>query len=282
MRKRHDTPETSRALFWLAFVLALVLAGISTQGEAQTVQRWAVNPSVKYDATGSPYSANHVEAAIEEAIWVWETSIPSLDINYVGLTLGPVENAVITFKWNDPIAHWNLTGNLLSKGAEQKWTYLDNGLIAKSVIFLNTAYFEGGIDACQMTVFSHEFGHALGLNGHSDNPDDLMYYATEHCRYVPTDNDVSLLGYQPTACHAILTRENDISVPFLGGFLKKQEGAAWELESLTSTSPRSCNTVTMDSQGVITMTDVRSITGNLSLVILSPIADNTWSLTWAE
>lgn len=34
-------------------------------------------------------------------------------------------------------------------------------------------------------VAAHEFGHALGINGHSDNPEDLMYTADTTNANVP-------------------------------------------------------------------------------------------------
>ena len=261
-------------LTWIAWI---------EEAKAQTVQQWAVTPSVKYDHTGSPYIQSHVEAAIEEAIWVWESRIPGLDINYVGLTLGPVERAVITYKWETLQDYLAINNNPLSKAVERTWTYLDNGLISRSVIHMNTVYFQNGIDACQMMVFSHEFGHALGINGHSSNADDLMYFAPAHCRYMPTDNDLVVLGKQPATCHSVLTRENDIYVPDLNGFLAYQGDNIWSLAYMgDNPHEQGCNRATMSPEGVITLIDVQSIGATLQAVVLVPIGDNTWSLGWAE
>lgn len=45
---------------------------------------------------------------------------------------------------------------------------------------------------------AHEFGHALGIDGHSDDPADIMY---------PTLHHTLLVGGLPPPTHAITPRD---------------------------------------------------------------------------
>lgn len=279
--------ERKLGLKWIAVMCVIAMALMSIiELKAQTVQTWAVRPSVKYYGEGSPYSQAEAEEAIREAVWAWSSRIPALNIRYVGMTLAPIERAVITYQWKSLEDYLKIINNPLSQAAEQKWTYLDTGYISKSAIYLNLAYFSGSVDACALTVMSHELGHALGLSWHSPNPDDLMYYAPAHCRYMPSDNDIKLLGHTPATCHAVLAHDYGIYIPDVMGksaMLQYQGGEVWKLEYLKDNPhSRGCQTVSVDDNQIITITDLQGYTGRFSSVILSPIADNTWSLQWAE
>ncbi|MFA5387885.1 MAG: hypothetical protein WC322_05910 [Candidatus Paceibacterota bacterium] len=155
-----------------------------------------------------------------------------------------MQNAIITFQWLSAVDHFNISGSIFAEGVEQTWIYTNSGKVAKSVISLNVSYLSSGIDACAMVVFSHELGHALGVTGHSSNPDDLMYYAPSHCRPVPTDSDVSLSGHIPSTCHAEITQDYDIFVPEIYGkeaYLRYEGDFTWSLSYLADKLPRSCS-----------------------------------------
>lgn len=286
-RIKRDPRRAGNAPLILALIVAVAMLGLSvlaSRAEAQ-VQQWAAKPSVSLDNAGAPYVSVHVESGIEEVIWAWSSRMPNMQLKYIGLTLGPVENAVITYKWLDPVAHMNLTGSLLTPAAEQKWTYIDNGFIARSVIYLNAAYFKGGLDRCQLTIMSHELGHALGLNGHSPDPQDLMYYAPAHCRYTPTDNDIALTGKASSTCHAILTRDNDISLPDIAGqqaYLRYQGNQEWKLEHVAEKKSRGCNGATFNQDtGAIHLPDLQSSQHRYS-ARLESIGADVWRLNYAE
>ncbi len=51
---------------------------------------------------------------------------------------------------------------------------------------------------------AHEFGHALGINGHSPDPDDLMYYSSSSSRGV-TARDVNTLS----TAYGVLARRSE-------------------------------------------------------------------------
>jgi len=284
MRRKMRELDHARWIFTISTIVVCVLLLI---GDAITQQshQWAYSPSVKLDNTGGPYASIHVESAIEEVIWLWSSRMPEKEIKYIGLTLAPIENAVITYKWASPLDHFLLTGNLLSPAAEQKWIYVDNGLIARSVIHLNTAYFRGGIDRCQMKAFSHEFGHSMGADGHSENAEDLMFWAPSHCRYAPTDNDILMTGYSPSTCHSVLTRENDIFVPDIAGqqaYLRYQGEHVWKLEYTSEQLSRSCRSAEFDrNTGTILLHDLQS-SQHRYFARLESIGIDTWRLNYAE
>jgi len=241
MRNRDDTPETNRAFIVLTTILCVFMLFLNSHVEAE---EWAVTPQVKYIDSGSPYESAIVEDAIEQVVWSWNNSIEGLNLNYAGLTLPPVQNAIITFQWLNAVDHFNISGNIFAMGVEQTWIYTNSGKVAKSVISMNVDYLSDGIDACAMVVFSHELGHSLGVTGHSTNPDDLMYYAPAHCRPVPTDSDVRLSGHIPSTCYAELTQDYDIFIPEIYGkqaYLKYDGNFTWSLSYLADKLPRSCS-----------------------------------------
>ena len=244
------------ALLLLAIALHVALLAVDAYG----ADRWAVAPKVKYIHEGSPIESYQVEEAIRQVVWSWRGRIPKLEISYAGMTLGPAENAVITYRWHGLAEHIQLTGSFLSKGAEQTWISLDTGLTVRSVIFLNSAYFEKGIDDCAMMAFSHELGHALGVRGHSSDPNDLMYYAPSHCRPTPTDSDVLLAGHTPTTCYTEMTKDYDLFIPEISGkeaYLEYEGGHTWRLSYLADTPTRGC----LDNRFNV-------VTGELRLVVI--------------
>lgn len=222
---------------------------------------WSVTPNVAYMESGSPVETALIEEAIEYVVWSWNSRIPTLDMKYVGLTLGPIESAIITYRWLGPFQHFELTESFSAKGVEQTWIYIDNGLIARSLISMNTGYFEKDFGNCELMTFAHELGHAIGGIGHSANPNDLMYWAPAHCRPTPTDSDVRYLGYTPATCHTEMLNNYDLFIPEIYGkeaFLKYEGGMIWSLEYLNDKLPRSCSVSEYSAaQGELRLTNVK-------------------------
>lgn len=269
--------ERKIGLAWLA-ALSIVGALVTYEGDAQN-QRWNVSPQVSYTADGSP--ADDVEAAIEYAIWTWESRL-DLDIQYV-MTPAPVQRAVITFQWVTGLQMYDLRKNFTTKGLTQSWFYVDGTGMAKASVSLNADYFSGDIDACEMLAVAHELGHAIGILEHSSRPEDLMYWAPSHCRYIPTATDLSMTKYRQTSCHAEYNREGDIYIPSIAGhraMLKNLGDNQWNLVYLERDGSV-CASTSIDEDLHITLNDIRSPILTV-MAEFDYIGSNTWALIYAE
>lgn len=281
MKIRRDTPETSRAFFVLAVICFALVAFLSLASGA--TPKWHDTPPVEYINEGSPVDSEKVEEAIDYVVWSWGSRIPELELRYVGLTLGPISNAVITFRWLSVLDHFTLTDNLFAVGAEQKWVYLDSGFIARSVISMNAGWFSGDIDSCDLTFFSHELGHSLGA-GHSLNSEDVMYYAPAKCRPTPTDADIRLTGNVPTTCYTEMTKDYDLFIPEIQGkeaYLRYEGEFIWKLDYLADKIPRDCREASFNWASGELQIDVKGRNAGYS-ARFQQISDDKFQLVYAE
>jgi len=248
---------------------------------------WPVMPGIEHNPAGAPKSFDAAELAY--TAWSWSERIDR-PLHFIGNTTstGGSSTGKITVNWIDAFQMLATGRDVFTKGFARVWYYLETGIIAGAEVYLNSTILEG---KCRIQAAAHEVGHSMGALIHSNNDHDVMYStgATD-CRYAISAADVSLLQYGRHTCHAELTMEHDIYLPNVkhegvrkSALLKYQGNMVWKLGPMKAIEDsRECSIASMDSAGVTTITDLRGVGGRLTKVKLAPMADDTWSLAWAE
>jgi len=245
------------ALKWmLVFSVMLVAMEFMQKAEAQqNPYRWITSPTVSfYETPGFPsgVSAAEWESAIKYAAWSWGTRTGIGAPEFLGEGIfGPQGH--INIRIATPI-EYILNGGKADQGAVTKWSFYTNTAWMYSAnILLNGAYFDGPvIDRCEMLTLVHEFGHAMGVIGHSSDGNDVMALRRDHCRYALTGADVEWIDMfnSDQTCYAELTRENDIYIQGLDGFrvmLAAISDDIWQLVYLEPTDDLYCPVATLDA-----------------------------------
>ncbi len=98
------------------------------------------------------------QAIAQEGFDQW-VEYSGLRIRYV--VVESTENAQVVVRFN-PGTRDGLT----------RYTYRSNGLLVRAEVSIGV---KGNSAVDIRSVAAHEFGHALGIGGHSDNPADMMY-----------------------------------------------------------------------------------------------------------
>ena len=81
-----------------------------------------------------------------------------------------------------------------------------------------------------------------------DDPLAVMYAMQEHCNYALTAADFNMVRVKKQTCHAELTAEGDISIPYIDGYsarLTMVEEYRWKLDSLVPAA-EGCASVEID------------------------------------
>lgn len=141
------------------------------------------------------------QKAVQEAIAVWQPYIPMRQINnqeeadIIILRQSPVLKAKI----NPETGLYNLPRNRAATTRVRFSLSQDNPPILKHQMAIEVSPHQ--TQEYLISNISHEIGHALGIWGHSDSPQDLMYYA--HTREIPSlsSRDINTLKkvyQQPT------------------------------------------------------------------------------------
>jgi hypothetical protein len=136
--------------------------------------RWKRLPvRVFFDASSAGY-AEERKRIVLAGFDQWTKATNSV-IRYVLVGSEARADVVVRF---EPVAFLSTNPRTLG----ETYLSLHNGWVVRARMTLAV----GDVRPDELTyVAAHEWGHALGINGHSDDPDDLMYAAT--FRYVYPD-----------------------------------------------------------------------------------------------
>lgn len=172
---------------------------------------------VYHNPAGSPLPEYTAQGVIEYAAWSWQQRT-GLDINYKGLTTEAQIDGAIVVQWADQLHMMIQSRSLFAAGITSYRYYPASGnLVSAKVVLLDKEWREDWRKAAQTIM--HEFGHAIGINTHSDDVNAVMYaYAQTGGRYALTAADAMMTAYAANVCHAELNPHGDVYIPNIMGY----------------------------------------------------------------
>lgn len=242
-------------------------------------RKWLGSANIYHNTSGAPEG---YQSLIEYGAWSWSQRTGA-SVNYIGETTSQGgQDGRITVVWIDAFEMYDLRGSFSTKGVANYWYNTNTGEILGVRIYINSTMYESADDESRQVTFNHELGHALGVT-HSSTYSDVMYTYGGNT-YALSYNDVYRAEYGDYTCHAELTKENDIYIPYAAGMsaLLRFDGVnRWTLDEYEF-SDGVCSTVTLDSEGALVFTDVRGIGMSLTYVRMISVGADTWELEYAE
>lgn len=139
-------------------------------------------------------------AAVRQAFAPWQSA---LGINPLFVETPTPENAQVMLKWVNGIGTQGQSvkdsqgrqGTAYTAGI----TYPDVGPegLERMTVEITTANIVQQAQPPKViaSIATHEFGHVLGLMGHSDHPEDIMYAQTEHFNAALSDRDINTVRH---------------------------------------------------------------------------------------
>ncbi|MDT8398013.1 MAG: matrixin family metalloprotease [Pseudomonadales bacterium] len=268
------------------FAVLIALLALCNWPQESGAASWQQAPEVVYLDTGSPLSAQEVEAAIEYAIASWSARI-ELQMHYSRLAADRgFQAGKIVIRWVDTLEMIRNGSDILSQGASKRWVYPSTGAIAGVEIFLHReAFRQRRSDSCFRHTVLHELGHALGI-GHLPEKTSVMYASLGACQHTLSTEDIAAAPYPHKICHAELLANKDIYVPLINinaqsfaGRLRYMDGF-WSVTELRKVSNHpECNDSYL-AAGNLILNKVWT-QDQLWKVELSPVGNGDWILDLA-
>lgn len=236
-RLRKLRRDAMQLIFWLSvgFIAVLVTAtaaradtvelvpvGIGSrtvlaQGD-NSVLTWPAGITRLYhNPAGSPLAPDTAEAVLRYAAWSWSQRT-GLIIDYMGTTTQAQIDGAIVVRWISAL-DMILSRGVFTRAYTSNRYYPHSNELVSSEIILKASDWSGSLYNARRDAQTliHEMGHAIGINGHSDNVSAVMYPSQQSGRYALTVYDVRMAGYQQHICHAELTPHGDVYIPAIMG-----------------------------------------------------------------
>lgn len=236
-RLRKLRRDAIQLIFWLSvgFIAVLVTATAARAGNVQlipiypegsalmaqsknSVLKWPGNQvRLHHNPAGSPLAPEIAKAVLKYAAWSWSQRT-GLIIDYAGETSQSQIDGAIVLRWITPLDMILSQGIFALAYTSNRYYPHTNELVSSEIILKtsdwSTSLYNARRDA---QTLIHEMGHAIGINGHSDNVSAVMYPSQQSGRYALTVYDVRMAGYQQHICHAELTPHGDVYIPAIMG-----------------------------------------------------------------
>lgn len=295
MSRLHRDPRSSgNALPILGLIVGLIMLALNlimqaeaAELEVYTSHSWqeeyaARKPGMTYwpDGIVLEYPTD-MKPMAELMAWKWSQRIGKTIAVRPATSDGRSTSGVITIVWRTPLEIFQLTGNVLSKAATQRWSWSDTGYIAGAIIYLPI----GG--SCMEHTLLHEIGHAIGIHSHDGaGPDDVMNVSQTHCTPALTAQDASMAPYEHDSCHAELLADGKLFMPVATAqdgktysVLLKPDNGRLVTVRLREIQPEKCAAVRQQGASVF-LSDVRSPSGRYMGEIVQD--GDAWRVAWAS
>ena len=175
--------------------------------------------TVYHNPRGSPLSDFEADGVITYALWSWSQRT-GLQLDYGGLTeLDRIDGAIV-IRWATIMEMFEQRGSFFVTGYAQLWHYPLRSMMVASTVTIQSMDWSGGIGNSRLgaQTLMHELGHALGIVGHSEDRNAVMFFSRVNNRYALTPMDVKLTQYRHQVCHSELTPHGDVYIPGIIGY----------------------------------------------------------------
>lgn len=182
---------------------------------AMSAPVWREPVEILYDGTKSPFPAAEVEAVLNYAIAAWAARIDLPMYRAPGIPAPGYSEGRIVIRWVDSLEQIRNGAGLLGLASTRRWTWTATETIAGAEIYLHVAPLTlRGSGACFRRTVLHELGHALGI-GHIEDSEAVMHESLSNCHHTLTASDIAAAPYPQFGCHAEVTADYDIYVPYV-------------------------------------------------------------------
>ena len=253
----------------MRYLLLIAFLAACHPGAAQPIFRNPLNET-----------GNYLQSYIEFAAWSWSqrTGVP---VHYAGISSGQCEPGKITVR---SYTHEEYAANGLNPNAASVVADCGTGRI----IIINPSRI------AWRSLLLHEVGHALGFWEHSSDIFDVMHAYARPTSRISTADALNVLKSPswvpvspPSLCHIEFDPDYTLVIPEINGrrailgYLGTVDGYhTWAvLHSGRQPDMQGCNNATLDSNGIATLTDIRSMSRNYQSATFQFMGGISWRLT---
>ena len=262
---------------------------VDIDSQSSVARRWATPIMVDHVGADSVVSIPQFEVGLERAIQsvAARSGYTITDAGVASVTTGGATGR-ITFVFTDSQGLTAVGAPKTALATTKTWYYLDSGIIAGVVVYLDRFWFVGEASDCGVHTLVHELVHSLGARGHTDDRHDVMYTNQTHCRYALSAGDLAHLGVSvplDKACYTEIMRDGSVYIPSVKqktAWLRPEGDNVWRLEHLGDSAETRCNTVEVGDDLYLVINDLRGQDITYRYAELKFIGEDKWKLVYGE